>query len=62
MATEIRILIDSNTLKRLIIDALSSKLNTILDIDDIKIEVKASMNYRSEWEKGEFHASIVKYT
>lgn len=61
MSSEIRIVVDTATLKRLVVDDLSCKLNVTLDVCDVNIEVKASMNYRSEWEKGEFRATIVKH-
>ena len=61
MSTKILIEIDSDGLKRLVCDELSRKLNDEIDIDDVTIEVKASMNYKSEWEKGQFRAKISKF-
>ncbi|KKL93590.1 hypothetical protein LCGC14_1873140 [marine sediment metagenome] len=61
MSTKVTIDIDTDTLKRLICDELSRKLNDEIDVADVTIEVKASMNYKSEWEKGEFRARISKF-
>ena len=61
MSTKIVIEIDTEGLKRLVCDELSRKLNDEIDIDDVTIEVKASMNYKSEWEKGQFRAKISKF-
>ena len=61
MSTKVTIDIDTDTLKRLICDELSRKLNDKIDLDDVTIEVKASMNWKSEWEKGQFRARITKF-
>ena len=61
MSTKIVIEIDGDGLRRLIYDELSRKLNTEIDPNDVTIEVKPSMSYKAEWEKGQFRASISKF-
>ena len=61
MSTKVVIEVDTNALKRLVCEELSHKLNISINTQDVTIEVKASMNYKSEWEKGEFRATISKF-
>ena len=59
--TKVTIDIDTDTLKRLICNEINRTLGDEVDLEDVTIEVKASMNYKSEWEKGEFRAKISKF-
>ena len=61
MSTKIVIEIDAEGLKRLIRDEISRKLNDEIDMKDVEIQVKASMNWKSEWEEGQFRAVISKF-
>lgn len=58
MPNTIDIEIDEKTLKDLVVNYLSKKLNGHIDPKDIKIETKSAQNYRSEWEKAKFRARI----
>ena len=61
MSTRIVIEIDTDGLRRLVCDEISRKLNDEINIEDVEIEVKSSMNYKSEWEEGQFRAKISKF-
>lgn len=59
----IKIIIDAETLKRLVIEHLADRLGNLpLDKEDITIEVKSKQNYKSEWEPAEFRATYEKHT
>jgi len=57
---KINIEFDEDELTRLIINKLEDILNVTLTPEDIKIEVKSTQNYRSEWEKAKFRARVIK--
>jgi hypothetical protein len=58
---KIHIEFDETTLRKLLYDHICQTLGTVeIEEKDITIEVKASMNYRSEWEKGQFRAIVDK--
>jgi hypothetical protein len=61
MATQINVEIDSTTLKKLVIDHLSSLLCYEVKPQDVSIQVKTKQNYRAEWEEGDFKARISKH-
>lgn len=57
----IKIEMDSVELEKLIVRFFQDKLGDVdLELEDITIEVKSKQNYRSEWEKAAFRASICK--
>ena len=58
---KVTIEMDENTLKRLICNEINRTLGDEVDVDDVTIEVKASMNYKSDWEEGQFRAQISKF-
>lgn len=46
-------------LKRLVADELQRRLgDTPLEANEVKIEVKSTQNYKSEWETANFRARI----
>jgi hypothetical protein len=57
---EIKIELTEKDVKRLVIAELSRLANIELSEEDVTFQVKASMNYKSEWEGGQFRASIHK--
>jgi hypothetical protein len=58
--TQIDVMVDEKTLKRLVTDYLATTLQAEIDIKDIHIEVKSTQNYKSEWESAAFRARITK--
>lgn len=53
------ITISTAELRKLVINRINELLpNTTIDPSQIKIEVKSKQNYRSEWEAGEFRATV----
>lgn len=60
MPTLIDITIDEQDLKRLVIEHLSTMLNTSIEPQDVTIKVKTSLTYRDEWEEGNFRATVHK--
>lgn len=58
--TTVNIEIDEDTIKLLVLAHLSKLTNTDLSEKDVKIEVKSTQNYKSEWETAKFRARIVK--
>ncbi len=58
---KIRIEIDEDALKQLVLAHLSAQLgDLVLDEECIRIEVKSKQNYRSEWETAAFRAVYEK--
>ena len=59
---QINIELNENDLKKLVLDHLREKLGDIqLNERDVDIEVKSQQNFRSEWEKANFRARIMKH-
>jgi hypothetical protein len=58
--SKIRIDVDGNLMKALVVGHFQSVLNLPLEEKDVTIEVKATQNYRSEWETGAFRAYVEK--
>lgn len=59
----IRIEIDEEELKNIIINDIEKKLGDIpMHRENISIEVKSKQNYKSEWEKAAFRAIYNHYT
>ena len=58
--TKVTVEMDENTSKRLICNEINRALGDEVDVNDVTIEVKASMNFKAEWEKGQFRAKISK--
>ena len=48
--------ITSQQLKQLILKELNERLNVIVDMSAVQIQVKSKKNYRAEWEDAEFRA------
>jgi len=57
---QVKIEITERELKKLVYNYLTEKLNMGIEEDDVNILVKASMNYKAEWEKGQFKATVDK--
>lgn len=51
---------DELAVKRLICQDLESRFNMRIDPKDLDFEVKTSMNYKAEWEKGKFRVTVSK--
>ena len=48
-------------MKKILLDHVQRKLGDVSITErDIEIEVKATQNYRSEWETGDFRAKLVR--
>ena len=56
--TKIEIEIDEETLRRLVMNFLSTMVGESLKESDINIEVKSTQNYKSEWETARFRARV----
>ncbi len=58
----IKVEIDSFQLKKIILGYLKTQINTSIEENDIRIEVKSKQNYKSEWENADFRATVNKWT
>jgi hypothetical protein len=58
--SSIKIEINEDTLRTLIIEYLSDKLSADITENDVEIQVRSQQNYRAEWERAEFRAVVVK--
>lgn len=59
MATNIRIVVDEEALKHLVVTHLESILDVKLNVKDLKFQVKSKNNYRQqEWEEGELQVVV----
>jgi hypothetical protein len=58
MAIKIRVEVDEQTLKKLVMDHLEEELGEAAPDDPsrIQIQVKSKQNYKSEWEEASFRA------
>lgn len=58
---KLNIEIDEHELRKLVLAHVQEKLGEVkLSADDIKIEVKSTQNFRSEWEPAAFRARVEK--
>jgi len=57
---KLKVEIDENKLKSLVIDYLNQELSLPVTEKDVLIQVKSSQNYKSEWESAQFRATINK--
>jgi hypothetical protein len=53
-----KIEIDSQDVKKLILDHIKSKGNPDVKLEDIKIVTQSTQNYKAEWESAVFKAEI----
>jgi len=61
MSTIIRIEVNEETLRHIVIGYLQNKLGEVdVDPDSVRIQVKSKQNYRSEWEEAAYRAVIEK--
>lgn len=58
MATRVKVEIDEQALRRLVVRHLSEHTGLELADKDVRIEVKSRQNYRSEWEQASFRAVV----
>ena len=61
MSAKVTIELDTDALRLLICNHLSDKLKEVILMEDVDIQVKDSMNYKAEWETGQFRARISKF-
>lgn len=60
MAVTIKVEINEDTLKKLVLKYLTDMVGADLTETDIMIEVKSKQNYKSEWEMASFRAVVDK--
>lgn len=60
MAARLDIEVDESTLKMLVVNWLSEKVGSVVNEEDVTIEVKSKQNYKSEWESASFRARVSK--
>ena len=53
---KIRVELNEKELRELILNYLEDNIGDMFDEKKIKIEVKSSQNYKSEWEQADFRA------
>lgn len=55
----IEITLTEHDLKQLVISEIARRMGELpLDVSEVKIEVKSSQNYKSEWETANFRARV----
>lgn len=56
----IQLEINEAELRKIILIHLQQHMSADITADDVKIEVKSTQNYKSEWEQAAFRATIDK--
>ena len=57
----IRIDIDADTLKEIVVEHLKQQLGDTFDPNHLKIETRSKQNFKSEWEVADFRATYEQF-